>query len=352
MAVCKYLVILLFAALLVSCNGPKSAEDIFDNYIYRLSNVLGVERDEITQKSLKQLAPLKRYPVRRELTHDIAPVKINLLDFLKLSTCNLQRHVGQRNSSLGRVLQPSQRMLYEYKFIHLGKECLQQLDKSSELFRVLEISVDSKREQLPIIRWNATFASKEFSTLFSLSVNPLDVENVAIMPTQLYGALDTIKHYTQTDLLLASDEEKLEQAFSVIASSRRLGEIRDSMRLVQHFLAQADAILGARLSSRPLCLQQKPNKKFDVLQVVFTKFYIGEIQPYISKLHQQAEALLTRIDRLSTGHANSSIVFTEFWEAAFLSDESEWNLFNQSIKQHTHSWQRLLDQCGRLPGGS
>ncbi len=347
MSVCKCWVYLLSAIFLVSCNGPKSAQSAFDNYVYRLTNVL--DAGHIKLKEISALAPLKRYPMRRELTQSILPAKINLLDFLRLSSCDLQRHVGERNSSLGRVLQSSQRMFYEYKFIHLGEECLQQLAPSSELFRLLDASIESKREQLPIIRWNATFASKEFSTLFSLSASPLDIENVATIPTQLYGALDTINQYTQTDLLLESDEKQLEQAFSVITSSKRMGEIRHSMRLVRHFLAHADTILESRLSSRPLCLKQKPNKEFEVLQVVFTKFYIGEIQPYISKLHQQSEALFTRIQELSDGYADSSIPFTEFWWAVFLSNDSEWQLFDRSIKQHTSNWQQLLAQCGRLP---
>lgn len=121
------------------------------------------------------------------------------------------------------------------------------------------------------------------------------------------------------------------------------------MQLVQHFLAQADTVLEARLSGRPLCLQQKSNKKSEVLQVVFEKFYIGEIQPYISKLYQQADALFARIDNLSGRYVDSSMVFTEFWGAVFLLENSEWNLFKRAIERHTSNWQELLVQCGRLP---
>jgi len=209
----KYLVGLLLITLLASCSRSNSAESAFDNYIYRLSNVLGVERRD---KTLEGQALLERYPTHRQLIQGIAPLKINLLDFLKLSSCDLQRHVGKRNSNLGRVLQPSQRMLYEYTFIHLAEECLQQLDNTSELFRLLSESVETKRQQLSLLRWNAAFASKEFSVLFSLSASPLDLKGATIIPTQLYDALDIIAYYIQTDLLAVADEKKLEQAFSVL----------------------------------------------------------------------------------------------------------------------------------------
>lgn len=343
---CKYLIGLLLLALLMSCGHSNSAESAFDNYIYRLSNVLGAER---RYNELEGQALLERYPTHRQLIQNIAPLKINLLDFLKLSSCDLQRHIGKRNSNLGRVLQPSQRMFYEYTFIHLAEECLQQLDNASALFRVLSESVEAKRQQLSFIRWNATFASEEFSVLFSLSASPLGLKSATISPTQLYDALDIIAHYTQTDWLVASDEQKLEQAFSVVASSRRMGEIRHSLLLVQHALSQADVILESALLGRPLCFQQKPNKKSEILQIVFEKFYIGEIQPYISKLYQQADALFTRIDSLSGEYPDKPEAFTTFWETVFLSGNSEWRLFKRSIERHTHNWQQLLEQCGRLP---
>jgi hypothetical protein len=106
------------------------------------------------------------------------------------------------------------------------------------------------------------------------------------------------------------------------------------------------------LATRPLCFNERPNQKFDVVQTVFLKYYINEIQPYIAKLHQQSEPLFKRIERLSSqlnSDQKMSLVFDDFWSGVYLSKGSEWQSFNAAIKQHTINWQQLLTQCGRLP---
>lgn len=343
----KKLCCLLLCLVLASCGSPKSAEAVFDNYLDRLSNSLDVDRDNDPTPSA-----LRRYPLHRELLQTTAATKINLLDFLKLSSCDLQRHIGQRNSSLGMFLEPSQRLIYEYKFIDLGDACLQTLELDSELYKLLKESLTIKREQLAMVRWNAVFASDEFSVLFSLSTEPLNVEEAMLEPTELYGALDDIHQYTSASAMSSADEFALEQAFSVVVSSKRLGQIRHSLQLSQLFLAAADKLLASRLATRPLCFNERPNQKFDVVQTVFLKYYINEIQPYIAKLHQQSEPLLKRIERLSrqlNKDQKMSLVFDDFWSGVYLNEDSEWQSFNAAIKQHTINWQQLLTQCGRLP---
>ncbi len=336
-----------FFIFVAGCGSPKSAESIFDNYVDRLSNSLDVDRADYDANS-----SLIRYPLHRELLFTTAPTKINLLDFLKLSSCDLQRHIGQRNSGLGRVMEPSQRLIYEYKFIELGEACLKTLDVNSELYSLLKDSLVIKQQQLAMVRWNAVFASDEFSVLFSLSTEPLDVEEVMLQPNELYGALDDIYKYSNAIVLSKYDEIALEQAFSVVVSSKRIGEIRHSIKLARRFLAEADVLLTSRLSSRPLCFNETPNQKFDIVQTVFLKFYINEIQPYIARLHQQSEPLFNRIERLNDYLNNDkrmSADFDNFWDIVFLNESSEWKLFNAAIKEHTKNWQRLLIQCGRLP---
>lgn len=333
----------LFCLSLISCNISNSPELMFDNYSYRLSNALASDRPKMVLSS-----PLISYPSRRELSYSLAPVKLGLLDFLRLSSCELQRHIGSRNSSLGRVLQPSQRLIYEVKFIELGNACLQVLDKQSALYKLLTEALVIKREQLNKRRWNALFGSDEFSVLFSLGVKPLNTNKIKVIPSELYSALDTLYRYNSARLLTLVDEVALEQAFSIVVSSKRVGEIRRSMYQASAYLEQADKIVKARLLGKALCFNQLPNDKFDVAHTVFLKFYIGEVQPYVGRLHQHAQALFERLDRLQK-NSLSPKVFSRFWERVYLSESSEWQLFNAAIKQHTISWQKLLSQCGRMP---
>lgn len=343
----KKLFCLALCSLLIGCGSPKSAETVFDNYLDRLSNSLDTEREDDVNMSA-----LVRYPLHRDLLKVTAPTKINLLDFLKLSSCDLQRHIGQRNSSLGLFLEPSQRLIYEYKFIDLGAECLQTLEVDSELYDILKEALEIKREQLDVVRWNAVFASDEFAVLFSLSTEPLNAEDVMIEPNELYAALDDIYQYSNVKVMSSADEFALEQAFSVVVSSKRLGQIRHSLRLSRLFLAGADELLASRLSARPLCYNETPNQNFDVVQTVFLKYYINEVQPYIAKLHQQSEPMFERIESLSyllNSDQRMSSTFDGFWDGVYVNEDSEWQLFNAAIKQHTMNWQQLLTQCGRLP---
>lgn len=349
--------LLLSTALLLSaCSFNDNGTDIFDNYIYRLNNSLNVPSEHDVAKNTHQMADeLMRYPQKKLLTYTFKPSSINLLDFLRLSQCELQRHIGQRNSSLGRFMKPSQTLLYEYEFIVLASQCVEQLDDAHELSALLSSVVADKRLLLSQYRWNAFFSSDETISLFSLSSSPLNLSQLQQSPVELYSAL-TLLHRVfdandikqQTFYTQAQQKVSIEQAFAVIASSKRVGELRLSMELVRRYLRRADHLLAYRLSQQPLCLSAKPNPQFEIVNTVFVKFYIGEVQPYLSALHQQAKAMLQHIDAL-VQQLEPTPAFTVFWQDVYLNENSEWQRFDRAIGQHTKNWQALLTQCGRLP---
>ncbi len=345
------LCLLVICPFLLSCEN-QSVDKVFDNYLYRLSNSL--EQDGFDAVLLEQhlSTPLRRYPSRRQLIYELPATNINLIEFLKLSSCELQRHIGQRNSSLGRFMKESQTLLYNYRFIELAEQCLNQLlnkgngsPENQELYNILSATIATKQNQLDRIRWNAVFASKEFSTLFSLGAQPLTIEEAREKPGELYLALEKIYRFVNEP---TKDIESVENAYGVIASSKRIGELRLSMRYVVSYLLVADQLLQKRLVEKPLCYKNRPNKKFTVVQTVFTKFYIGEVQVYIAKIHQQTKTLLEKIERLKKESVTKP-EFNIFWEQVFKNENSEWQLFNQSVLKHTKQWQKLLAQCGSMP---
>ncbi len=345
------LCLLAVLPLLLSCE-KQSIDKVFDNYLYRLSNSL--EQDGFDTVFLDQhlSALLPRYPSRRELIYEITSPNINLIEFLKLSSCELQRHIGKRNSSLGRFMKQSQILLYNYEFIELAKQCLEQVSfdkdnfsESKKLYDILSATVVSKQSQLDKMRWNAVFASEEFVTLFSLGTQSLTMKEASEKPETLYVSMEKIYRFVNKPVI---DAESIESAYGVIASSKRIGELRLSMQRIVSYLLVADKILQSRLSVRPLCFKKRPSRQFAIVQAVFTKFYIGEVQAYIAKIHQQSKILLENIELLKKDSVTKP-EFDRFWGQVFTNENSEWQLFNKAVLNHTKQWQKLLAQCGSMP---
>ncbi len=317
---------------------------MLDNYLYRLRNSLQVDEPlQDVQQALGQ--DLQAYPRRRELLHTIPPASINLLEFLRLSSCDLQRHIGQRNSSLGSLMKGSQRLVYEYEFIRLAEKCLVQIGTDDSLYPVLKDVLIDKYKQLPKIKWNAIAASEEFSTLFSLGSQPLSQAAIKENPIELYTAIDTLKRFSAEKL---NDYSKVEAAYGILVSSKYIGELRLSMQLLVRYMSIADSLLDKRIHVKPLCFSGKSNKRSAIVEAVFLKFYIGEVQPYIAGLNQQAKKTFKQMDDLIDG-LDSVPAFDRFWLDIYKSEGSEWQQFNQAISRHTKQWQQLLTQCGRLP---
>jgi hypothetical protein len=342
--------------VLSSCQSRDSAEYIVDDYLYRLSNSLQVE-----PPALPKVSVLLAYPSRRVLQKDIPRININLLEFLRLSECELQRHIGQRNGALGRVMESTQQLIYDAKFVALAAQCLSQLNSSSALSKTLIRAYDHKRQYLPSSIWNASFASKEFSYLFSLGAHPLSSITVRQQPLQLTHALTRL-HQTYGPLLgvdaihRASLNEhpldEIEAYYQVIESSKRIGELRLSLQSITRALQQADEMLSVRINARPLCRQQQSNAQFTIVNNVFYKYYIGQVQPYIAALHKQSADVFVAIDalvRLQEINQMQTAEFTFFWNKVYRSDDGEWQSFNQAVEAHTVNWKKLLKQCGGLP---
>lgn len=336
----------LGVALIVSaCQSSDDPSAMFDNIYYRLSNSLDVSTKILSKQNKTNQTALIRYPSLKQQSYSIAPTNVNLIEFLELSSCDLQRHIGQRNSSLGRFMKASHVLAYEYQFILLAEQCLTQLEQGSALYKVLEVALLSKKENLERVQWNAVFASDEFATLFSLGTKALTLGELKSKPSNLYSALETVQLFIENKI---DDQVVIEDAYAVIASSKYMGQLRLSMNMSTEYLKRANQLLAYRVETKALCFKQRANPQFDIVNTVFMKFYIGEVQPYIALLHQQSSTLLGKIDALIDS-LKAKPEFEYFWGKVYLNGDSEWQLFDQELKIHTQYWQKLLSQCGRLP---
>lgn len=329
--------------LLSGCFSDESSKAIFDNYYYRLSNSLDVDQNLI-DKNLPALS-LVSYPKKSELTHDIPPIKVNVLQFLQLSQCDLQRLLGKRNSSLGRLMDGYHSLLYEYEFLLLAQQCQQELDSEGDLFKALDQAVRHKQAYQQQIRWNAIFASDEFRYLFSSGTKLLTKQQLVEAPNDLVLALESIQFWLLNPVV---NQDTLAQAYQVLTVRKYIGELRSTMAMAVSVLAHSNSMIEQRLSHRPLCRKAKSNPKFEVVNTVFRLYYIGEVQPALAKLHQQGKIVFTLLDKLQNVLLPTP-EFIAYWHQVYQANNSEWQKFNQAILTHTKQWQRLLKQCDSLP---
>lgn len=340
--------IFLFVFLLCACSPEHSEQTLLEDYPARLARVLDTERVALESQTIQP------YPKRRVLTVPLAETQIDILDFLRLSPCPLQRLIGERNGSLGQVKTPSQQWLYEAQFITQGRECLVHLlrdPEHTELTTVLQTALAVKQGERGAVVWNALFASTEFKHLFSLANHGIGLGEAS--PGELVAALRDLswqlERWQQADI---PPTGAIEQAFQVIGADNWMGRLQHSLVLFNSTIGAANTEFEARLSGRPICFNGQSNRAGDQLNQFFLSYYIGRVQPLAAQVFQQGEAVLTQIERL---RGQSDLVqpeFIQYWQVNFARDnpESHWSRFGRLLSEHTSHWQKQLAQCGLLPG--
>lgn len=130
-------------------------------YTHQLSEAFGLRSESVTllPEASSQLPLLRDRAVERPPAETIkAGVMIGL------SGCEVSRWIAYRNSPLGRVMKPSQRLLYEARFLTLAPACA-----PSEALRVaLQAVTQKKREAWRLNLYELTWRGRALSKFFSV----------------------------------------------------------------------------------------------------------------------------------------------------------------------------------------
>jgi Protein of unknown function (DUF3080) len=155
-------------------------------------------------------------PRSDELLLNIPADGLDRLDFLALSGCAVQATIIKRNSSLGRLAKPSQRLLLELEYLRLAPPCITHLRDSNNdaLADLLEEAWQLRRKQLPALIFNATLGSDEYQA-FWLAV-PAPGQYPRVSHTIAAAALDTINNHTRR--WLGGDYQATNRDFEVLLS--------------------------------------------------------------------------------------------------------------------------------------
>lgn len=333
--------------LLAGCNPFSDVRPMMDEYVERVGRVLDAE------PVLSEISVPEPMPRRRNRVLKMPELELGMLDFLSLYGCELQYVVGEKNSVMGKVMQPLNRLRYEVRFIRTAGECLKTVDDEG-LQDVLKQAIASKRESLPIAIWNATWGVEEVETLFTLAKNEYPVENAGSLSDlvrdahQLNKAVAALlEQDLDEDLTFWGEVHQRWQA------EYRAGQLINSAHLVATRLGDATRLINQRLENRPLCLNGKPNNQSDIVKGMFFSIYIGKIQPYLADLRRARMSLIEPLAELAQMQVDVMPAQFRRWQESALAlkgSRSIWANLDKAVAAHTKSWQTLLEQCGLRPG--
>ena len=262
---------------------------------------------ERLQRTLDQPAPavalpdLPRLPARSELRLDLERSKLGALDFLALSGCEVQITIGKRNSSLGIMASPSQRLLLELEFLRLAPTCISHMraTERAELADLLQGAVDLKQQQLPALIYNATLGGPEYRQLWQppqgLGSYPEQTSSVPL--TALAEINASARRWLAGDY--AANNMEFEILLSEVAKADG-GALLKALALQAGWLEAGDALLQARRQRGPLCNGLIRPAAATILRNVIEKFFVGEVQPWSAALGRRQHELLPLVAALES----------------------------------------------------
>jgi len=265
----------------------------FERYLDRLARPLSTEVPKIDE-------PLRlRPPAVADLQLAISPGKLDALDFLSLSGCQLQVTVGKRNSSLGKFAPPSQQLLLELEFLQYAPACITHLRTQNEIeiAELLESTYADKLLQLPERIFNATLGSDEFQTFWR---RPGRLDDY---PRNTSSAVITALEAINTHALRwqSGDFDANNRDFELLLSEVARGDggaLTFALSRQDEWLTGANTMLLAKQRAGGFCEKGLKPPSATILENVVRKYFIGEIQPVAAMLSRRHHQLIPAIETL------------------------------------------------------
>ena len=303
---------------------------------------------------MAQVAPghttIAALPPARDLRLDLAPGNIGALDFLALSGCAVQITIGKRNSSLGRMARPSQRLLLDLEFLLLAPECIAYQRRTGEeaLAATLGEAWELKREQLPAQIFNATLGSSEYRAFWRTQVPAADYP--AATGSALITTLEELNSHARRWLQgdFTADNQGIELLLGKVAGGDG-GTLLRALAAQASALAAADQILVARMAGGPLCGPGRRPPAADILDNVVNRFFIGAIQPRAAALNRRYHELLPPITELEQMLDPALPAAYQAWRGR---RDAQFAALAEAPRRHVQTLLAIQEPCKRgAPGG-
>lgn len=327
---------LVIAACLGACSS-KPGEAVFSDYEARLGRTLDVSF------SATDPAEAARKPRAEALQLDLQGSDIGTLNFLALTGCELQITIGKRNSSLGKLAAPSQRLLLDLEFLRYAPACIEHLaaqPEQRELVALLERSQRLKQQQLAQHIFNATLAGPEWHQFWRHQDIPTGYPKHTTSD-QVLQALDAITAMASRWLEgnYAADNAAFEAHLNTLRSGDG-GVILTAAQLGQQFLARWNTSLGEYAQQRgctPL-----PNHTKTILETVIAKYFVGGVQQWLAPIMSRAENIQGASNNLEQLLRTASPIDYSLWQQQRDNDIQALKLLT---KDHVHRLKSVLEPC-------
>lgn len=338
----------LLCIYLVGCAPDSGVPGMMDNYVVQVAEALDLNPE------LSEVSPVSQIPRRRERVLALPDLDMGMLDFLSLYGCQLQYVVGERNSIMGRVMQPLNRLRYETRFIRAAKDCIGETDRDG-VKEDLEEAIENKVDTLPIAVWNATWGVEEVERLFTLAQGhyPVGLDDGPV--AELAAGVRRLNQ-TVAGLLGGNTDEPLDYVGEVHQrwqAEHRAGQLMNSARLLTTRLDDATALLVKRIEAEPLCPGSEGGASTEALGDIYTALYTGVVENYVESVQQGKTALMEPLEKLAALQIETMPDGFRGWYRQHLDTGnagSLWGQLDRAVEYHARRWQQLLEQCGVYPG--
>lgn len=324
---------LLMLVVLVSlsgCSKPDTKATLTD-YQKRLSRVLELE------KSTVQTAPLAVLPRPSELRQPLPDIRMDLTDAWASRECGLDQLIGERNSGLGKVFQPSMQLNYELRLLARLQQCQQQ-QITPALQQKIASWLEQKQQSIVIANTNMLLSD---DTL----IQQWHGHNHKLIPGNSNGfnqstrALEQLKSLSMmidSHTWQQAAEIDIEQNLATLYQHDFLGKLQTSLRYSAAWFSQVNPQLLA-ISPETLCPRGKSTEQLTILSAVFSKFFINEVQAHLAELRRyytQSWPLIATLYR-----------DTPLYETLQQRYQQPAELLQQQLMLHVQWWQQLNRHC-------
>jgi len=283
--------LLLLGLTLGGCSEPPGKAELQD-YQQRLNRVLALDTAKV---NLVSAAPL---PTKNSLAASLPDLRMDLLDAFATRQCGLDQLIAERNSSMGKVLSASKRLHYEVKVLNVMERCLTKTWDAPLQGQL--VAFYSEKQQSIATAWrnmlltDDTLRRRWHSSDTMLAPNDTNGFNESL--SALKQLLNLQQAITAQDWATASTIDP-EQALATLYQYDFLSRLQFSLRYTSSWF---DAVNPALLSIEPasLCARSNQTEQLTILNTVFRKFFIGEIQAYLAELmryQQQSWPLIAEL---------------------------------------------------------
>ncbi|GAB3671892.1 DUF3080 domain-containing protein [Salinisphaera aquimarina] len=341
----------LILLVIGGCSATDSPEARFDDYLSRLARTLDVSSPS------SQAPPRLRYPDKRSLQLVIETPRTGWIGLFQLHRCGLVNLVSERNSILGRVAPPQDRLAYESRLLAGLKQCRTELDSKEDtaddrdLRRQLDALIEIKRRAVPRIFWNLTLADDAMAHLFSVAPPPLGLKASALGRASrqaLTRLADAGRTLAEGGLL---DASALSKSYEILEGSTYGGQLQSAALVAVARLDAATAMLQQRMARRPICFNAQPNRRARTLYTILREVYGPNVQSYLADLvragREWRAAVASLVDAQQVAPRPA---FTAYETRTLSAKTGVWAALDTAIVRHTKSWQDAMGQCNLMPG--